>query len=258
MERNKILSKYDHIFIKEQEYYKKEKISSSRDFDLENENFFRLSYLKFKILLGNVKNKKILDVGCGNGALSFYLTRKGAEVIGIDLSINFVEFCKKEANNLQLNTEFRVMNAQIPDFKEDTFDIIVGTRVVHHIPNISLFFRECKRILKKGGFILFIEPLKKNPIVEFNRKHFSPKRRTKYEHPLKMSDLKLAYEVFGNIKHYEYFFLSPVAKIFQNLIKSNTIFKASYKFLNLIEKPLCKINALKPYCWQTVFKCIKS
>ena len=81
MERNKILSKYDHIFIKEQEYYKKEKISSSRDFDLENENFFRLSYLKFKILLGNVKNKKILDVGCGNGALSFYLTRKGAEVI---------------------------------------------------------------------------------------------------------------------------------------------------------------------------------
>lgn len=257
MNREKLLAKYDNVFKNEKNYYGKSQVNINTNFDLDNEDFFKLAYQKFKNILGNIKGKKILDIGCGNGALSFYLARKGAKVTGIDLSNNFIEACQKAAKSSNLNLEFESMNAQIPDFDDDVFDIVVGLRVIHHLPNIELFFKECKRILKKKGFIVFIEPLKKNVIVELNRKFFAPAKRTRYEHPLNISDLEKAEEIFNNIEHYEFFLLSPLARFFQNFIKKKQLFKISYKFLNIIEKPICKIKRIKPYCWQTVFKCVK-
>ena len=256
-ERQKILANYNHIFDNEIKYYDKNIISSSGDYDLESESFFRKANLKFKEFLGDVKNKKVLDVGCGVGSLSFYLAKKGAIVIGIDLSKNSIEFCRKEAQNKELTIEFKEMNAQIPDFEDKSFDIIVGSRVVHHLPDIELFFKECRRILKYKGYIVFIEPLKKNIIVELNRKFFAPQKRTKHEHPLFISYVFLTKSVFGNIKHKEYFLLSPFAMFFRDFVKNSTLFKALYKILNIIEAPLTRIKFLKQYCWQTIFKSIK-
>ncbi|MFW9875138.1 MAG: class I SAM-dependent methyltransferase [Candidatus Thorarchaeota archaeon] len=256
-ERQKILANYKHIFDNEKEYYAKNITSSSRDYDLESGSFFRKANIKFKEILGDVKNKKILDVGCGIGSLSFYLAKRGANVVGIDLSKNLIEFCKMEAKKKELTIEFKEMNAQIPEFEDESFDIIVGFRVVHHLPNIELFFKECKRILKQKGYIAFIEPLKKNLIVELNRKIFAPHKRTIHEHPLFISNVLLAKSVFGNIEHNEFFLLSPVAMFFRDFVKIATLYKALYKVLNIIEVPLTKIKFLKQYCWQTVFKSIK-
>ncbi|MFX0080988.1 MAG: class I SAM-dependent methyltransferase [Candidatus Hodarchaeota archaeon] len=256
-EREKLLAKYRHIFNDEKKYYAKNVISSGFEFDLESESFFRKANLKFKDFIGNVKNKKILDVGCGIGSLSFYLAKKGADVIGIDLSKNLIELCKKEAQKEKLTIEFKEMNAQIPDFEDESFDIIVGSRIVHHLPNIELFFKECKRLLKRKGYIAFIEPLKKNIIVELNRKFFAPQKRTIHEHPLYISNVLLVKSVFGNIEHKEYFLISPLAMFFRDFVKNTTLFKALYKFLNIIEAPLTRIQILKGYCWQTVFKSIK-
>lgn len=255
-ERKKILSKFNHIFNEEKAYYGKKR-SHQSDFDLEKEQFLQKAHLKLKLLLGNIRGKKILDVGCGRGSLSFYLAQKGADVIGIDLSSNFIEFCREEAKTLGFSIEFREMNAQIPEFEDNTFDIIVGSRVIHHLPDIKLFFKECKRILKKRGFITFVEPLKKNPIVELNRKYFAPKSRTRHEHPLFISDVKYAEQIYGNIEHYEFFLLSPLAMFFKNAINIPAFYKVIYKFLNVLEKPLYKIEYLKEFCWQIVFKCVK-
>lgn len=257
-ERQKILSKYKQIFENEKKYYSKAVGSSSGDYDLEAESFFRRVNLKFKEKLGDVKNKKILDVGCGSGDLSFYLAQKGAIVTGIDLSKNSIEVCKDEAKLRGLNIDFREMNAQIPDFENKSFDIIVGSRVIHHLPNLELFFKECKRILKYKGYIVFIEPLKKNIIVELNRKFFAPEKRTHHEHPLYVSDIEVAKAVFGNLEHYEYFLVSPLAMFFRDFIKNNALLKGFYKILNIIESPLTKIKVLKQYCWQTVLKCSKT
>jgi 2-polyprenyl-3-methyl-5-hydroxy-6-metoxy-1,4-benzoquinol methylase len=256
-ERQKILSKYSHIFENEKKYYSKTLFSSSGDYDLEGESFFHRANIKFKDILGDVKNKQILDVGCGMGTLSFYLAQKGAVVTGIDLSKNSIEFCKKESENRGLDIEFREMNAQVPNFEDKSFDIIVGSRIIHHLPDLELFFKECKRLLKKKGNIVFIEPLKKNIIVELNRKYFAPERRTRHEHPLYISDLMPAKKVFGNLEHWEYFLISPLAMFFRDFIRNHNLFKTSYKVLNIIEKPLTKIRFLQQYCWQIVIKCKK-
>ncbi len=113
--------------------------------NLEEQSFFRLVNVEFKKMIGNVKSKKVLDVGCGRGDLSLYLAQQGANVIGIDLSNNYIDLCKTRANNLNLKVNFIVMNAQVPDFEDNVFDIIVGSRIIHHLPDIKLFTRECKR-----------------------------------------------------------------------------------------------------------------
>lgn len=256
-ERQKLLSRYENIFENEREYYSKQKPASSLEYDLEKEQFFRKANIKLKQILGDVKGKKVLDVGCGIGSLAFYLAQKGANVMGIDLSRNLIEYCREQSKILGLSIEFKVMNAQIPDFEDESFDIILGSRIIHHLPDIGLFFNRCKRLLKKKGFIAFIEPLKKNPIVELNRKFFAPKERTKHEHPLFISDVINTGKIFGNLEHYEFFLLSPLAMYFNRFINKPYIFKTAYKVFNLIEKPLYKIEFLKEYCWQTVFKCIK-
>lgn len=256
-ERERILSKYNHIFKNEKKYYSKMKPLPGKIINLEEQSFFRLVNVKFKKMIGNVKGKKILDVGCGRGDLSLYLAQQGANVIGIDLSNNHIDLCKTRANDLNLKVNFMVMNAQVPDFEDNVFDIIVGSRIIHHLPDIELFTRECKRLLRKKGFITFIEPLKKNPIVELNRKIFAPKKRTKHEHPLFIKDVMIAQKTFGNMEHSEYFLISPLAVFFKNFIKKPILFRILYKILNKIESPLSKINYLKQYCWQIVFKCKK-
>ncbi|MFX0088219.1 MAG: class I SAM-dependent methyltransferase [Candidatus Hodarchaeota archaeon] len=256
-ERQEILSRYRHIFESEKEYYSKTSFSSRGDFDLESEDFFRKANLQIKENLGTVKNKKILDIGCGTGALSFYLANKGANVTGIDLSETSINICKKEAERKGFTIDFKEMNAQILDFEEESFDIIVGSRVIHHLPDLELFFIECRRILKKKGYIVFIEPLKKNKIVELNRKYIAPEKRTIHEHPLFFSDLMIPKRIFGNLEHSEYFLLSPLAMFFRDFLRNNKLFTAFYKILNIIEAPLTKIDFLKQYCWQTVFKCVK-
>lgn len=257
-ERQKILSKYHHIFENEKKYYSNTLVSSGGDYELESESFFRKANIEFDKKLGVVKNKKVLDIGCGIGALSFYLANKGGNVTGIDLSKNSIDFCKNEAKIKGLVIDFKEMNAQIPDFQDESFDIIVGSRIIHHLPNLELFFKECKRILKHKGYFVFIEPLKKNKIVELNRKFFAPEKRTIHEHPLYISDLIIAQKIFGNLEHNEFFILSPLAMFFRDVVKNHIIFMASYKILNIVEVPLTKINFLKQYCWQTVFKCIKT
>ncbi len=258
IDRTKTLSKYNHIFKNEVSYYSKNKLQSGKIQDLEDESFFRLAHLKFKNLIGKVKNKKILDVGCGKGDLSLYLAQKGAIVTGIDLSKNYIDLCNIRSKENHLKIDFIVMNAQVPDFEDNAFDIIVGSRIIHHLPDINLFYRECKRLLKKKGFISFIEPLKKNPIVELNRKYFAPKSRTKYEHPLFMKDVLRSQRIFGNLVHYEYYLLSPLAMFFRNFLRKPILFRLLYKILNKIESPLYGINYLKQYCWQIVFKCVNN
>ncbi|MHA1987499.1 MAG: class I SAM-dependent methyltransferase [Promethearchaeota archaeon] len=256
-ERQKLLSDYEDIFKNEREYYSNKNPTSITEFELEREQFFKKANVKLKQILGDIKGKKVLDVGCGTGSLSFYLAQEGAIVIGIDLSRDLIDYCKAQSKNLGLPIDFREMNAQIPDFEEKSFDIILGSRIIHHLPDINLFFNVCKRLLKKNGFIAFIEPLKKNPIVELNRKFFAPKERTEHEHPLYIRDIVNAGKIFGNLEHHEFFLISPLAMYFSRFINKPFIFTTAYKILNFFEKPLYKIKFLKEYCWQTVFKCKK-
>jgi|TARA_Y100000310_G_C20480596_1_gene714485 SAM-dependent methyltransferase len=119
-------------------------------------------------LLGNVKNKKILDFGCGTGIYAKILTRKGAKLKGFDISKGMLNIAKKE--NPKLN--FKLGSGYNIPFKEK-FDIVVASLVVHYLKDWNKMFREVSKVLKKGGYFIFSTG---NPVVEA-RKNKTGKRK---------------------------------------------------------------------------------
>tara|TARA_Y100000310_G_scaffold329906_1_gene400582 strand:+ start:3660 stop:4400 length:741 start_codon:yes stop_codon:yes gene_type:complete len=105
-------------------------------------------------LIGDVKNKVVLDMGCGFGDHSRKLSQKGAKkIIGFDLSKELIRF----ANEQKIpNCEFEVGNLnQKLQYKSGYFDVVFAGLAIHYIKNLNQLFKEVKRVLKKNGIFVF-------------------------------------------------------------------------------------------------------
>ena len=104
-------------------------------------------------LLGNIKNKKLLDLGCGFGTYAKIYFEKGAKVTALDNSKKLIARAKKL--NL-LNTEFIVkdISKKLP-FKKSSFDVITSSLVFDHLFDLKFLFKECNRVLKHNGILVF-------------------------------------------------------------------------------------------------------
>ena len=94
-----------------------------------------------------------LELGAGTGFFSLNLKQAGVldEVHVTDLSPGMVEAAKANAELLGFAVEGRVADAERMPYDDDTFDVVVGHAVIHHIPDVELAFREMLRVLKPGG-----------------------------------------------------------------------------------------------------------
>ena len=104
---------------------------------------------------GDVNGLKILDAGCGNGYLSRQLARQGAKVVGVDISKNFIGYCKKKEKEEQLGCEFFSGSlTDMPFLDSDYFDMVVSNIVMVDVQDYKAAFKEINRILKpKGRFV---------------------------------------------------------------------------------------------------------
>lgn len=101
--------------------------------------------------LGNVKGKRILDAGCGEGILSRLLAEKGAQVTGVDFSLN-LDYAKAMEEEKPLGIGYHKMDIRcMPIFKKGSFDIIVCNLVLHDYPDLEGPLTEFKRVLKDNG-----------------------------------------------------------------------------------------------------------
>jgi ubiquinone/menaquinone biosynthesis C-methylase UbiE len=156
----------------------------------------------------------LLDYGCGNGHALMGVSEKINIGIGIDISEANIEYAKKIAKERKLdNIDFFVMDAMNTTFKNEEFDIIHGSGILHYL-NLLLSLNEIKRILKKDGVAIFIEPLDTNLIIKVYRK-LTPKVRTKDEQPLRKKDIKFIKSIFPNSELYYYSFFTLFAVPFR-------------------------------------------
>jgi len=98
---------------------------------------------------------KVLEVGCGTGQMSIFLSRFKRQIFAIDLSsgsLNLAENFRKK-NNIE-NVFFLRMSVFNLFFKKDFFDVIVSNGVLHHTANPKLAFEELTKYLKKDGYIV--------------------------------------------------------------------------------------------------------
>ena len=103
------------------------------------------------------KKIRILEIGCGPGALAGALARwyPNAEITGLDLDTAFIRFARENEKGVA----FIEGDATRLPFEDETFDVTISNTVSEHIePNA--FFGEQKRILKKGGVCLVLSARK--------------------------------------------------------------------------------------------------
>lgn len=115
---------------------------------------------------GNVREKKILDAGCGKGRFSKILHDEGALVTGLDLSD---ELLKSAKNNFKGINFIKASVTKI-NFPDCFFDFILSVEVIEHVPDHQKAISEMIRVLKKGGKIIIID---KN-ILSLHRKFLLP------------------------------------------------------------------------------------
>ena len=99
------------------------------------------------------KKIRILEIGCGPGALAGALRRwyPNAEITGMDLDTAFIRFARENEEGVT----FMEGDATNLPFENETFDVTISNTVSEHIPP-EAFFGEQKRVLKKGGVCLVL------------------------------------------------------------------------------------------------------
>lgn len=107
-----------------------------------------LSYdyvLKYELmlqLLGNVSDKRLLDVGCGTGYILYTTAKYGAKIYGMDLSKKAVGVAKNLVAPMLGVTPFLMADAQYLPFSDNNFDIIICSEVLEHLPNDDQALKE--------------------------------------------------------------------------------------------------------------------
>ncbi len=102
-------------------------------------------------VLGKIRGKTILDVGCGTGIYAKILKRGGAKVCGIDISPKMIDIAKKEVKGV----DFQVGSAYNLPYKAESFDVAISPLVLEHLSHPKKAFREVYRVLKRHGTFIF-------------------------------------------------------------------------------------------------------
>jgi len=106
----------------------------------------------------DIRNKKILDLGCGDGVLTNYLNTKKSKAYGIDYSSEAINFAKEKTASKNIN--FIQGSAYELPFSDNYFDAIVSSDVIEHLDNVDKYLEEIKRVLKYDGIVVISTPIK--------------------------------------------------------------------------------------------------
>lgn len=114
------------------------------------------------INLGQItENSIVLEIGCGSGLFTekvFEATK--ANIIATDLSPDLLEIARKK---LPL-VKFEIQDAMNLPYGENTFDVVFGSSILHHL-EMDLALKGMLKVLKSGGKLIFAEPNMLNPQI---------------------------------------------------------------------------------------------
>ena len=123
-------------------------------------NPVRASYIDQRVSL---KDKTVLDVGCGGGLLAEAMSKKGARVTGLDLGATTIEVARLHAMESKLNIHYLNESAeQHAATHADTYDALTCLEMLEHVPNPAGMVATLATLLKPGGYAVF-STLNRNP-----------------------------------------------------------------------------------------------
>lgn len=140
--------------------------------------------------VGPLDRRRVLDCGCGRGALSRAAATRGALVVGFDVS----EAMLRVAQRRIPGASFVLADFTALSFLADAFDAAVGMFVLHHV-DLAAAAGELARVLRPGGRAVFLETWQRNPLIRAARRLRGragiARHGTPDERPLEPADLDL-------------------------------------------------------------------
>lgn len=142
---------------------------SGGDYDVFTDNGYRRILSFFNKEIGVREDDKVLDLGCGSGAFTRYLSGLSAKVFALDISWDLMRKSSGKG-------EIRFVAADIEKlpFPDNSIDIVVFSGVLHHFQSLAGPAGEAYRVLKKGGRCFAFDPNNDNPVMWVFRNKKSP------------------------------------------------------------------------------------
>jgi SAM-dependent methyltransferase len=154
-------------------------------------------------LLGDVRGKSVLDLGCGDGADVVALAKRGACVTGCDISPHLIAVSQRRVAltctaQEALLVNLRAGSAYALPVDDDSADVVMGFAILHHL-DLALAAREISRVLRSGGRAIFMEPLRNSAIVRWVRRAipYATPDVSPDEHPLTDAELAVFTQCAG-------------------------------------------------------------
>jgi 2-polyprenyl-6-hydroxyphenyl methylase / 3-demethylubiquinone-9 3-methyltransferase len=115
-------------------------------------------------LTGGLQGQQVLDIGCGGGILSDAMARKGAHVLGVDLSSKALKVAQLHALEAQTpNIQYREVSAEALAAEQPAqYDVVTCMEMLEHVPDPASIVRACSQLVKPGGWVFF-STLNRNP-----------------------------------------------------------------------------------------------
>jgi len=230
-------------------YWSKQNIKQQEKSNLRVYEQEALSYAfqRLKHYFGSLKNKKVLEIGPGNGYNLLQFAKLGADITAIDISENSLVISKEllDKHNLSGKVKFMQMDAHNLQFEKNEFDIVFLHSILMHLDHMRVA-KQCKRVLKDNGVLLFIEPIFNNPLVRLYRLIFSEFKETHpnyitYQQIITISKLFRTKEIKG---FYIFSFVSFILR------KNSFLYKSASSILKSMENTLLLIfPALEKNAW---------
>ena len=107
------------------------------------------------------RGHRVLDVGCGDGALSGLIAMQlAAQVEGVDVTPLSIELARAEFAKRGLNGRFQAIDGYAYPFDADTFSAVVCSEVVEHVQKPAEMLTEMWRVLAPGGILVVTTPVR--------------------------------------------------------------------------------------------------
>lgn len=106
-------------------------------------------------LLGDIKGRRLVDIGCGEGYLCRMMAQRGAEVTGLDVSDAMLEHARQQERSHPLSITYECASIETPPSSlSASFDLGVSNLVFNVLPDHHAAFRSSFELLKPGGILV--------------------------------------------------------------------------------------------------------
>lgn len=169
-------------------------------------------------LLGNVRGKFVLDLGCGHGENTVALVARGGRVLGIDISPDLIAIAQQRLRNEDFDATVRVGSAYQTGLPDESVDVIFCMALIHHL-DIRLAREEMWRILRPGGVVILKEPIRFSKAYARLRSLLPAREEiSDFEHPLTAEELETMMQPF-TVEGTRYFRL-PLVPLVSKILPS--------------------------------------